>query len=717
MWGQGQCTLCGLRKLWSLGLKKRLYDFEFVPGKEGLKRSLSPFADDLWAKQINWNEFVSKPRAATTEMLDAVNHDAGNEEWVQACKVSRENVLVRKQGCLVEYIDVLEERLLKHLPHRVLHEQVKRSQSDWERERRPFMFARNIDFSENGSIENFRILQSDHWTSLQYTLFISVWDWLSAAAWDLDSGHIDNGTAVTVHGEKSGQNVNLDSFYGEIVCRRQDKDACLSDSGPAYEVLDRSGKRHWVGRKDLRVRSVISVACTGISDDRRHDRAQQQHFTRRELVWMEEHLHLHHPEDIPRGKIWSLHQHSDNAAQHFKNTGALRWFTDLGVAQGIAAGALDRGSTSFSFTWTFGAPGHGKGVWDGLGGTFKSMVRRQIERCQQSDSGENLPGLSTNVIASAEDVFKVVEAVFDSDTWRDTARANGRVIKRMKFFLSSSKKTTTHPKGYLPVAADRPITKETFITLENISISYQFICTRRDWVHVRCRPCWCLGCVKSFNEGTNKCMDEFTPVSCTSGKRSKDNFTCKLRTCRKLTGPSLAKSLKQISDNLKKDAMNLTVGDWVLFSAPVANDRPLWVGRMAANPEWLGAPIWVNKSLRKRVFKDDKITIMPGGVALFVQWYDQLGLPSTTSVRFRKCIEYPEPELQSMKLLVIAKFNKLMPQMEGTVEPTMQTRTNPSNPFATTAERSASAVAAREFAMSADHYTQALALIDGWASS
>ena len=63
------------------------------------------------------------------------------------------------------------------------------------------------------------------------------------------------------------------------------------------------------------------------------------------------------PDDIPDGKINRLHQHSDNASQHFKNTGAMHFFTCMHHQVPRFA----------AFVYTFGAPDHGKGPWDGIG--------------------------------------------------------------------------------------------------------------------------------------------------------------------------------------------------------------------------------------------------------------------------------------------------------------------------------------------------------------
>ncbi len=60
-----------------------------------------------------------------------------------------------------------------------------------------------------------------------------------------------------------------------------------------------------------------------------------------------------------------MHQHSDNASQHFKSTGAMEYFTSLIVDWG--------GASECSFVYSFRAQGHGKGVFDGVGGTINDV--------------------------------------------------------------------------------------------------------------------------------------------------------------------------------------------------------------------------------------------------------------------------------------------------------------------------------------------------------
>ena len=69
------------------------------------------------------------------------------------------------------------------------------------------------------------------------------------------------------------------------------------------------------------------------------------------------------PTDIPTGEIVRLHQHSDNAGSHFKNTGAISYYTTIISNRG--------GPTLTAFVYSFGAPVHGKGPYYGIGGQRK----------------------------------------------------------------------------------------------------------------------------------------------------------------------------------------------------------------------------------------------------------------------------------------------------------------------------------------------------------
>ena len=90
-----------------------------------------------------------------------------------------------------------------------------------------------------------------------------------------------------------------------------------------------------------------------------HDRLATQHYTDQELLELEEYMKTHFPEDIPNSYISILHQHSDNAGQHFKNTGHINYFTGLVKNRG--------GGAKTAYVYSFGAPSHGKGPYNGVG--------------------------------------------------------------------------------------------------------------------------------------------------------------------------------------------------------------------------------------------------------------------------------------------------------------------------------------------------------------
>ena len=63
-------------------------------------------------------------------------------------------------------------------------------------------------------------------------------------------------------------------------------------------------------------------------------------------------------------------------------------------------------------TYSFGAPGHGKGVYDGLGGSMKTKVHNLI---QGSKTGQAIPGVQSGYINNVEDVYDALRHYFQSD--------------------------------------------------------------------------------------------------------------------------------------------------------------------------------------------------------------------------------------------------------------------------------------------------------------
>ena len=90
------------------------------------------------------------------------------------------------------------------------------------------------------------------------------------------------------------------------------------------------------------------------------------------------------PEDIPKGHTTRLHQHSDNARTHFKNTGGVSYYTSL----------VDErtGPSKIAFVYSVGAPGHGEEPYGDIGGRWKNKIDQEIssaltKRLEFTESG------------------------------------------------------------------------------------------------------------------------------------------------------------------------------------------------------------------------------------------------------------------------------------------------------------------------------------------
>ena len=111
------------------------------------------------------------------------------------------------------------------------------------RDVRLFDFINDIDFSKNGAIKNFCKTQGEHWQKYLYTLFMSVTWFLLSEEWNKEEGKLPKDAEVTVDGEMAGKEVNLNSFWGQVV------EVC---SDGTYKVKDESGNIHVCERKRLR---------------------------------------------------------------------------------------------------------------------------------------------------------------------------------------------------------------------------------------------------------------------------------------------------------------------------------------------------------------------------------------------------------------------------------------------------------------------------------
>ena len=92
---------------------------------------------------------------------------------------------------------------------------------------------------------------------------------------------------------------------------------------------------------------------------------------------------------------------SDGAASHFKQRFSIHFLKTFAKSSNLEA-----------ISWDFGAPGHGKGPWDGLAGTIKRTMRNRIFELELT-------------LENAHEVFEHIKEYFGTETWAQHQKRPG----------------------------------------------------------------------------------------------------------------------------------------------------------------------------------------------------------------------------------------------------------------------------------------------------
>jgi hypothetical protein len=162
-----------------------------------------------------------------------------------------------------------------------------------------------------------------------------------------------------------------------------------------------------VRRGLLRHRKLHTKAIFGISDDKKHDSYAAQWFMKASLALLQQ-MYV----DTGIERFFAIHVHSDNAGSHFKSSKTMFFLSTLLAICAMWPTAATAGAVAMSVRafWEFGAPGHGKGVWDGLGALVKRAVRQDII--------DNVALTASKRITSAQEVAEHVRARFSTEEWK-----------------------------------------------------------------------------------------------------------------------------------------------------------------------------------------------------------------------------------------------------------------------------------------------------------
>ena len=313
--------------------------------------------------------------------------------------------------------------------------------------------------------------------------------------------------------------------------------------------------------------------------------------------------------------------------------------------------------------YSFGCPGHGKGPWDGIGGTEKAAVATAVKHSQIS--GRKISGLDKCEIHNALDVYKVLKATFDTDDWRAEQKRKKAPLAHMHFLYSSEEfkklpcgcdvcKAVSPSNNFHPTIS-RPSKPETFRRLEGISSMYEFKVVGHGILDCRTRACWCVSCMHHTLESSDRHNSpSFVVPGCTSADLTEGPYALRRCGCPKTSGMGSTKDLPFVSNELKEVAAGITEGDWVVFKdgeldegeSTVGADS-LWVGRAVVNTAaaWNGKATHVNRSRKKLGVLD------PGDVGVMVQWYT-LHSANATHVDYVLSQEYPVPVVTNLDTVI-----------------------------------------------------------------
>ena len=479
---------------------------------------------------------------------------------------------------------------------------------------------------------------------------MSAISFLLAEEWNKTDGKLEAGDEVTVDGEfyirgQEHPKINQQSYWAVVSAHIH---------GNLYTVEDQAGKTFNIERNRLRLRKRHSICCAHISDDKKHDRFAMQHFTTKELNWLEEYMKENFDNDIPEGKITHLHQHSDNAGSHFKSTGSLEYFTSLIRDRG--------GATECRYVYSFGAPGHGKGFFDGLGGALKNRIHSLIKGTKTG--GDTIAGTNSGYIANANDVHDALQEYFEHGRDGLRKRKAKNKVNKFKFFKS--------------MIDDNPIrrTEETFTSLEKINSCYQFCVTNVGIVHARNRSCFCLKCISDLTDGSLNWGPEHHVKACVSSLiQTTSIYNFIKRPCTKLTGTDVAIHQSQRNQSRNEMASQLTPGSWIIFNSQGDNDQPIWLGRAMPKAEWSNSCIKKNNARGEKIIDGAKVA--RGGYAINVQWYTQkvIGILEYVLAGGDNAM----PIVSSNHALILAGFDDNMNQVHGSRTRVPRRRTVRSN--------------------------------------
>ena len=472
----GKCSICGFSQLWSKGLRKHVVD------KDGNVLQSAPVE---FQSDVKWTRIRSSKKTEPGE--------------------AKQPSYEAHTGTVVEFLDAFERDVMKKFPHhRFTIKRQKTTAGEFERNRCPGWVQSDVDFAMDGEIPppRGRSAQQDHWSPMSFTAFIQVVSWLVSEAWVSRSSVLSVGESVTVEPAESSQpgatQPAANSFWAEIVSKpsaaSEVTDPQLQEYGVRRHNAAAAAPLEWVERRYLRHRKLHTKAFIHISDDKTHDSHAAQTFMGKTFKYLEEHVLGNGP---GKETFFAWHMHSDNAPSHFKSSKTMHFLTTLPAQLASWAAALP---FSFRVFWEFGAPGHGKGVWDGIGAWMKRTVRQDIVDNRPPDR-KTIKTESGNVL-SPKEVAEHLKASFNTE----------------EYVQSHLQKTINEVVViYTPTAEIiRPKPDHKYAAMPGMKKTFLFMPVREGVVLQRDFACWCGACMRASAPGEGSMDASYRCVECES---------------------------------------------------------------------------------------------------------------------------------------------------------------------------------------------------------
>lgn len=293
--------------------------------------------------------------------------------------------------------------------------------------------------------------------------------------------------------------------------------------------------------------------------------------------------------------------------------------------------------------WDFGCPGHGKGIWDGIGGAVKSTLRNDILNCKRTDGKGRAPLSKSGKLSTPLDCFEHYDTKKKSQAASDSAEAT-------RFVALWADATEIA----------RPKTEETYDRFEGIREARQILAGPSDGVVAwRKFACWCPACFRAYTRGEGSMDSTFKVRACCNHDRPE--YVWHEQAVRRIDASTITQERMRAQAEGRKLAGKLgraDIGKFVAVQNRGDENDPshFWIGRLVDAGD--------RHPVMQTCAKSQKIAGMrfgPGDHVVAVEWFERCASDGEDRTFYPGCA--------GMDLFNSTELRLLNPKMVQTVFP------------------------------------------------